>query len=374
MSFILNGFSEYKSQLEKYSLYQQQYKTGDLSFTAVKDGEGESYVVVIGESLNKQHMSIYGYNRDTTPRMRRLYEEKKLLRFVNAFSSHTHTMQTLQMAFTSANQLNNNDYYHSPSIINVLNLAEIETYWISNQVRYGMLDNYTTLMAESAKHKFYLNGYVGDGAKTTVFDGAVIASLDSVLQSNADRNRVIFVHLMGSHIGYCSRFPSEQEYVFPSDIPGDLSSERLRSIECYDNSVLYNDSVVVGLIETLAKIGGVSGLVYFSDHADDVVSGLAHQSDLFTYEMTQIPLLVWLSPEYRDKQKDKIDNMNDHQEEYFSNDLMFDFLLGLVGVKSDVYNPIFDLTSSRYELRPEQLLTLHGKKKYAVPENKYYNP
>ena len=40
---------------------------------------------------------------------------------------------------------------------------------------------------------------------------------------------------------------------------------------------------------------------YFSDHSEDVVRFLSHNSGNFTYEMSDIPLIFWFSEEYRRK-------------------------------------------------------------------------
>ena len=59
--FLKNGAQEYKKELQLFKEEQDKMKTGNIKFDANKTNAGETYIVVIGESLNKYHMGIYGY-------------------------------------------------------------------------------------------------------------------------------------------------------------------------------------------------------------------------------------------------------------------------------------------------------------------------
>lgn len=372
-SFVWNGYHDYVDQLAVFKSLQSKHNQKGFSFTANKTEVGETYVVVIGESLNKNHMGVYGYYRNTTPKMKTLLQQGDLIKFEKAFSSHTHTVPVLQMALTQANQLNGVDFFKSPSIINIARKADFETYWISNQVRYGAFDNLVSLIGESTDNYWFVNGFVGDTVKSSVYDEAVIPYFKQIIDKPSVKNRLIFVHLMGSHESYCARVPKGKDRYFYKQIKG-MSANKVRRINCYDNSVLYNDNLLSEIIVLLNTSQNMAALVYFSDHADDVDSGKAHQSALFTYDMTQIPLLVWLSGDYKAKYHAKVASMEVNRNKYFSNDLMFDFILGLLGVESDVYNSRYDLSNNDYHLGHGDLKTLHGQKIYASPDNPYFNP
>ena len=102
-----------------------------------------------------------------------------------------------------------------------------------------------------------------------------------------------------------------------------------KNINCYDNSVLYNDFVIASLLKTLRSKNGISSLIYLSDHPEDVFSEFGHNSDKFTFPMTQIPLLMWFSEAYRHTYADKFFAMEQNSEALFGNDFLYDSLIGI---------------------------------------------
>ena len=75
-------------------------------------------------------------------------------------------------------------------------------------------------------------------------------------------------------------------------------------------------------------------------------------------------ILVYLrlfSGEYIKKYPDKIKNALDNKEKYFTNDMIYDTLLGIMQVKSPYYSDIYDISSKNYKLEINDLKTLHGE-------------
>ena len=360
--FARDSAKEYKKELALFIEMQEKRKVGDIQFNATKVEEDETYIVIIGESLNKNHMSLYGYKRDTTPLLEKSFSTGELLKYTNVYSNHTHTMQVLSLALTEADQLNHKSYYTSLSLIDILGRANVETYWITNQNMMGTWDNLVSILAHQADYLIPLNRSSGMTTKTQKFDEVVLPEIKTAMQQHNKKTKVIFVHLMGSHAHYPSRYPERFKKFSERGVGG------------YDNSVLYNDYVVNSILELLKEGKGVRGLIYMSDHADDVDAGLGHISSKFTYEMTQIPLITWFSKSYINRYGDSYKNLKSHQETLFSNDFFYDTVLGIVNVKSDHYNKSHDLSSSLYTFLPQNAYTLHGKKVYSSTENPFYNP
>jgi heptose-I-phosphate ethanolaminephosphotransferase len=374
-TFFSDALRDFQHELEQFREVQRKVKAGEIDFSASKEGKGETYVVVIGESLNKRHMGIYGYMRNTTPRLSQLREEGKLLVFENAYANHTHTMSVLSMSLTEANQYNEKIFYNALSICHVLNKAEVETYWLSNQVIYGPWENQVSVIAKQADHVVAVNKAIGETNKTFEQDGYLIEKLRKVLAKKTKKNRVIFVHLMGSHTPYHARYPQDQFTVFDGPLPqGEFGKKTAQNgvINFYDNGVVYNDFVVSSMIQELGKKQAVSGLIYMADHADDVIRRLGHNADKFTYDMTQIPLLAWFSEAYQSQYGRQYENLRNHQQTLFSNDLLYNTLLGTFGIRTSAYEPQYDFSSEAYALNPRDALVLHGKRKYLAPENHLY--
>ena len=363
------------NKLKRFQELQKRVKNDNSHFFSNKEfrGESETYIIIIGESLNKRHMGLYGYFRKTTPM---LSTKKDLLIFNNTYSSHTHTEHTLSLALTEANQYNKLKYYQSLSIIDILNKANIETSLITNQPLYGLWNHTVSIIANNVNHLVRINKNIVEDIGTLHFDGAVLEKVEDILMRKASKHRAIFVHLMGSHGVYCSRFPKKFRYFkgqLSRSIYGRYSLRgHQQRINCYDNSVLYNDFVVHGLLDLLKKKSGRNGFIYFSDHSEDVLNNLSHNSAKFTYAMTDIPFIAWFSEEYQSYYNEKYNILKDRLDTVFSNDLIFDLLIGIFDIKTDRHEKSFDLSSKEFSLKEEQALVLHGKKKYVDPQNERY--
>jgi len=374
-SFAKNSVNEYFKELDLFYKTQEKLKTNEIQFQAIKNEIGETYIIVIGESLNKKHMGLYGYMRDTTPSLNMFLKGGNSIVFNNVFSSHTHTIQVLSLSLTEANQINGRNFYESLSILDVLNQADIETYWLTNQILYGVWDNPVTAIVKNSDYLLALNRHVGMTTKTQKHDGALIEKVENILGKKTNQNRVIFVHLMGNHGHYCSRYPEENYSIYYDAVRqgdfGKLANAKGLSndINCYDNSIVYNDYVVSSLLNMLQKQDGVTGFIYMSDHADDVLGRKAHNSGKFTYEMTQIPMIAWFSDLYKSIYSEKYNTLKKNSNALYSNAFLYDTLIGLTNIETKRYESIHDLSSKDYQLPTDQAYTLHGKKHYTSKDN-----
>ncbi len=369
---ITTASEVYSRELELFKQVQEERKTGKIKFEASKESKGETYVVVIGESLNKRHMGLYGYSRNTTPNLSALEQANDLLVFDNCYSNHTHTVQSLSLALTEANQLNGKKYFESLSIIDILNKADIETYWITNQVLKGDWDNLISVIANEADYLKGFNNSIGTTTNTQNYDEVVVKKLNKILAKRTNKNRVVFIHLMGNHSYYENRYPKEKFTKFTEKLAqGQFGKQivnskeiHIKKVNTYDNSVLYNDFVIHSIIEELKQTKGVTGLLYVPDHADDVIGGGGHNSGLFTFEMTQIPMILWCSEQYKTKHKDQYINIRKNQNKLFCNDMIYNTLIGLIDVKTDRHESQYDLSSADYVSIEQYALAAHGWKKY----------
>jgi heptose-I-phosphate ethanolaminephosphotransferase len=256
-------------------------------------------VIVIGESTNRLHMGLYGYHRDTNPKLSSIQSELSV--FDNVFASRPNTIESLEQVLTFANQHHPDVYKTKPSLMAMMKQAGYRTYWVSNQQTLTARNTMLTTFAKQADQQVFLNTSRQQNAYS--FDEKVLAPYTEIL-NRQDEKKLIVVHLLGTHMKYAYRYPEAYD-VFHDDkgLPKDLSADQVETINAYDNAVRYNDSIVYALIDRLKHKQQHSLLVYFSDHGEDVYDSAQHDFQgrneaSPTYAMYAIPFVVWHSPNW----------------------------------------------------------------------------
>lgn len=311
--------------------------------------EAGVYVLVIGESQNRAHMQAYNYHRVTTPWLDSMKNDKNMLLFTKAYSCHTHTVPTLLYALTAKNQYNNIAVKNAVSVLEVAEAAGFETVWLSNQVKYSAWDTPVTSIASEANQQKWINSTLGESTNTDYFDGKLIEELE---KTKITDKMLIVMHLMGNHGSYEQRYPKAFE-----------KYDGKNTIDKYDNSIIYNDYVMSQVYKRARKIPNFKGLVYCSDHADAIDKNLSHDAAQFDFDMTHIPLYIYLSDSYIQNNSAKYKSLEKQKNKLFTNDLLFNLMLGVLGINlNNIYEPNNDPTADTFDNNKERFKTLYGKK------------
>lgn len=381
-SYPFISFSNYIHELSLVKENQQEKSQSNAAdnFSASKEEKGETYIVIIGESLNKHHMGIYNYEKDTTPKLNKLLKDDELIVLPNTYSNYPGTMAALSWALSASNQHNKRNFVDSIGLVDVYNKAGFKTVWLGNQPisnSYDMLLGFIANSADDVTITFDIE-FHGMSHENHKPDGVLLPHLEQTLaNTDSSENTVIFIHLMGNHTHYCERYPEEFEKFTMSlleetwmrVIKGGLG----HSATCYDNSVLYNDFVVSSIIDQLKQSSKnkPAGLLYFADHSEDIVRGVGHSSANFSYDMVESPTLMWLSDSYKNTYPNKVRSLKENQNELYSNDSIFDTALGMSNIQLEEahYCSRCDITSDQYNLKPEDAYTMHGRLKYVTKDN-----
>ncbi len=372
--FLKDSLQTYQEEVGLFKRLLERRKKGITAIQADKPAGKELYVVIIGESLNKHHTSLYGYARPTTPNLMALDESDKLIKFEEAFSCHVHTAVVLPRSLTAANLQNRQNYVSAPSILDIFEGADFDTYWLSNQVRFSSWDNPVSVLAERADHQFYLNDNIDTIVETVHHDEKLAEQFALILEGGIPKNTAVFIHLIGNHWEYAERYPPDFARFHGTPKPGILGRQRedvFHDLNAYDNSILYHDQVVARIVQMVEASPYISATLYFADHADDVLDRRGHNSGQFSFAMTQIPMFIWLSESYRQKYPHIREALVNNQRRFFSNDLVYDLLVGLSGISTDHYEAIRDISSREYQLDAKDCFTLNGKVSYTSRSNHY---
>lgn len=380
INYITTSYISYKNELNKLhneiDRRNKYFKNQKKEESALKASQ-DVYIVVLGESLNRNHMSSYNYFRNTTPYLNNFRKNNNVIFLENFISEETHTEPSLIKVLTEINSTNQDRIktYEARSVINELNYNNFETIWLSNQNKIGLWDNFITALASEAKKSIFINSTIGEITKTRHYDEYLIKLLQDEINNKNGNKKIIFIHLMGNHGKYEDRYPKSFDIFngqLKSEYYGDAISkdpDLKNLVNTYDNSVIYNDFIISEIIKTSNNSSNVKSLIYFSDHSEDVYSKWGHNSSKFTYDMIEIPFIAWFSENYHDKEK--IKNLYINKEKYLSSAYMFESILDWVGISHgyDKSNSIFN------NEKKENLenLKIIGTKKFLENDNfKYY--
>ncbi|MBD8388054.1 sulfatase-like hydrolase/transferase [Dysgonomonas sp. BGC7] len=353
---IYKTFISYKIRTthEKSAIRERQQI--DYTVNSQQDSVPRTIVVVIGESLNKHHMGLYGYQRQTTPLLS-TYKDSITV-YKDVVSPQVHTIPVMRSLLSMLEREHSDYFTEKPSLYELFNRAGYETYLISNQEFSEECKSSYDILLTLAKKKYNVAVY-------KQHDDIVLPVLDKILAENNKENRLILIHLIGNHMAYEFRYP--KEYIKFSHKKDNLVSSKpfrdekaKKTIDKYDNSVLYNDYVINNIILSLKKLKGQdAAMIYFSDHAEELYDYrefAGHAYEKASPTMCEIPFMVWLSPSYLNKRSDLI---FDEERPYSTQDFIYS-LSDLAGINYIDYNDSRSLFSKQFT--PKERFV--GDKKY----------
>lgn len=344
----------YVEQTQTYSqTHEERYNSLALDGTqtlAVK--APGTVIVVIGESESRNYMKAYtpDYIYDDTPWLDSCAKSPDFTLFQNAYSCWSQTVPVLQRALTEQSQYNGKEFFEASSIIDIASKAGYKTYWFSNQNRYGQNDSAITLVAKTADRAEWTDDSYDISNK---LDEELMPLLQTV---DPDQNNFIVLHIIGSHIYYNNRYPADFER-----FKTDEGSSVALSEASYANSVLYTDHNLQQIFEYAKEHLHLQAMLYFSDHGENLV--ISHNPDVFTFDMVRIPMFVYLSPEYQRALPQRTLAIRHHRTRYFTNDMIYDTVSGLINAPSNRYDEVQDFTSPMYGFTRDKLTTMLGQRK-----------
>ena len=301
---VLSSYMSYVNELE-------QIDSGSLGRNSLLKGqsifpdENEVHIVVIGESASKHHWQLYGYQRETTPALFALKNE--LITFNKVKTTDVHTVESLTSLFVKP--VKNS----KENLINGFNQAGFKTYWISNQEISGNNQSLVTGISKACSKSYFIN-YSGNQS----LDEKTIPFVKKCIREKA-KKKIIFVHLMGSHLSYFDRYPKSAS-TFKDPYKSLFGFKASQFVNHYDNSIRYTDQVLSQLISIVKNNRSSATLSYFSDHGDEVYDFRdfhGHAQHLKSRFMDEIPFCVFLNKKYRSKDTFMFHKLFKNQNRFF---------------------------------------------------------
>ena len=217
----------------------------------------DNYVLIVGESLRADAMSLFG-NRYAT----NLYLDQVPSRSIRLISPSYSTMESVPRLLSLS--AGNDDEVTKEGVKatvepfnNVLTLAKdagFRTYWFSAQAQTRSLDLPISQIAKSAdESSFDINHD----------DFALVALLEGVLERQDEGRKLFVLHTYGSHEDVCDRV---------ADFGKPFQTGKGELMDCYLASTLKTDRLIKQVAHAFKSRGESYSIIYVSDHAVDMKS------------------------------------------------------------------------------------------------------
>ena len=329
-------------------------------------------VFVIGESYNKHHSQLYGYNHETTPRQVALHKKGNLIPFTDVIAPFNLTSFVFKNIFSVHAVGDKGDWCDDPLFPELFRRAGYRVAFITNQF---------LPQAKEAVYDFsggfFLNNPILSKAQFDVrntklykFDAGVIRDYDQIVKKDIEQNpdvpRLTILHLKGQHTNYHDRFPKDRKHFNEKDYKKDWPemSKRCRMLLAdYDNATLYNDSIMSEVIKRFEDEDAI--VVYMSDHGEEAfgdgmeIFGRNHSATIdfrLAHEEYEIPMWIWYSNKYAKKHPDIVKQVKEACHRPFMTDNISQVLLYLAGIKSTHYRDDYNVLSDEYNTQRPRII------------------
>ncbi|EBA9812000.1 kdo(2)-lipid A phosphoethanolamine 7''-transferase [Salmonella enterica] len=264
-----------------------------FTYVAPKDGDDTYVVFIIGETTRWDHMGIFGYERNTTPK---LAQEKNLAAF-RGYSCDTATKLSLRCMFVREGGADNNPQrtLKEQNVFAVLKQLGFSSDLYAMQSEMWF---YSNTMADNISYREQIGAEPRNRGKT-VDDMLLIDEMQNSLAQNPEGKHLIILHTKGSHFNYTQRYPRSYAQWKPECIGVDSGCTKVQMINSYDNSVTYVGHFITSVFDQLRDKKAI--VFYAADHGESInerehLHGTPR--NMAPPEQFRVPMLVWMSDKY----------------------------------------------------------------------------
>lgn len=363
-SVFANGLAA--DQVDKLIEAKDKIKIDSCSYRS------SNIVLVIGESYNRHHSQLYGYDKPTTPRQVRLRGSGRLTQFTDVVSSWNLTSFVFKHIFSLYAVGDNGEWCDYPLFPAVFRRAGYKVTFVTNQFLPALREAVFDFSGG-----FFLNNPTLAEAQFDVrndklykYDAGVVRELDRLMEqgkvgvAGSDDRNLIILHLRGQHVNYRDRVPKGRrkfaaaDYVVPS-----LPEKSKRILADYDNATLYNDSVVDQIVRRFESQDAI--VIYMPDHGEECfggglnIFGRQHQAAVdyrLAHEEFEIPFWIWCSDKYAARHPDIVGQIKAAAGRPLMTDVFAHTLLWLGGISTPHYRPDHNVLDGQYNCGRRRIL------------------
>lgn len=313
-------------------------------------------VLVIGESFNKHHSSLYGYPLITSPHLEAEKQCGRLMVYDNAHTPNNGTSFMMKYLFTlkSCNNhiADSSRYVLMPA---VFRKSGYEVAYFDNQ--------YTRSSGGELDYScgYFLNPqrinnecFTYRNKETTAYDGDFIKRYEKEFRKSAKSLNII--HLKGQHFDAAQRYPAAFAHFTIADIHrSDLSNSERQQIADYDNATLYNDEVLNQIINIFRKEDAV--VIYVSDHGEQIYDDNHHyfgrafgsfKEKSTLRHVYEVPFIIWCSDNFKQYHSKKWLDIQSNTHRYVCIDDTSYLLFEIADIDFNYHQPCRSVINTNY--------------------------
>lgn len=320
-------------------------------------------VLLIGESYNRHHSSLYGYDKETTPRQQQMFNNGELYRFNDVISSYNLTFKSFQNMLSLYNYDKKHNWYDYPLVTTLFRKAGYEVSFFSNQFCLDKRSSLSEIIDDMFINNEKLSKHMFDkrNAKTCQYDLGLIDEYKQLCDTASSAPQLVIFSFIGMHAEFSKRYPPEFAKFDAEDyIRKDLNTKEIQTIAEYDNAILYNDFVVDSIVHCFKEREAI--IIHVPDHGELVYDNTTLFGRKLQLEKTvvppqyDIPFTIYCSPSYKEKHNDICRMIEASTERPFMTDDLAHLLLFLAGIKCEEYDESRNLIDENFNEERKRLI------------------
>jgi len=308
-------------------------------------GKPNLVILVVGETARAQNFAFNGYQRNTNP----MLAGQNIINFSNVMSCGTNTGESVPCMFSHLprTDFDSTEANYYENLLDIVSRAGVRVIWRENNAGCkGVCARVETEDFTRAPIEAFCEG-------NECLDEVLLHQLQAQVDRN-DGDILVVMHQMGSHgPAYYKRFTGQFRQFMPiceTNQLQDCSQEQIRNV--YDDTLLYTDYVLSKTVDFLKQNSARydTAMLYISDHGESL-----GENNLYLHstpyliapdEQKHVPFFMWVSPGFERDAPLSSACLRDRAAESYSHDNLFHSMLGLLGVKTGIYDRQLDIFSA----------------------------
>lgn len=360
LAFALSETSRLRAEIKLFEKSLYKAKVDSVSYSS------PHIVLIIGESYNKHHSTLYDYDKLTTPYQLKRKDNGELVVFSNIISSWNTTCESLKNMFSTHSVGFRGSWASAPPFTLLFRKAGYHTSFFSNQYVVEK-KGFSDFVEDAFFNNPATSKMMFDERNSNIheFD---LSLLDDYKHAGIHYKYTLDIfHFLGLHADFNQRYPDDYA-VFSGKCYSrqDLSDKDRQILADYDNAIVYNDFVLDSILKLYEDKDAI--VIFVPDHGERVFDNSMEWGRNLSWDKNDIrqqfdiPFLVWGSALYRTKHQQLWKRIQDAKDKPGMTDTLSQLLLHLAGIHTSWYQPDMDILNGKYDSHRKRII--RGEKDY----------